>query len=365
MTIEKIEVWDSRLPFRDGTYAMSHVISSHAHGRVLRIHDNEGRFGLGEIVFSPALGEAEREARIGDEEDYLKHLIGQPFEALLDVAEEMRTRDKSWRGVAFALESAWFDREGPRTGQSVANLLGGEPLSAVPDYFSISESDITKIRTRMETIGRDRQVLQLKLGVGSLERDIEQVAALLGMMTQHQVVQADANGGWTVDQACEVIASFNDDRLIWEEPCAEYEDNVRVAEKTGGRIMVDQCIGDLDMALRAIDDRAAQLICIKPAPLGGLTVARQIRDRAVEAGMQMRIDGPWCGDIATATILHLAVGAPKDLLLAGCDLREPLAMPVDLKGARVIERDMIAPPLGIGIGIGREVELLGPPEKVI
>jgi hypothetical protein len=48
--------------------------------------------------------------------------------------------------------------------------------------------------------------------------------------------------------------------------------------------------------------------------------------------MKMRIDGPWCGDIATAAILHLALGAPPDLLIAGCDLREPLVRERDLKG---------------------------------
>ena len=365
MTISEIEIWDFRPAFRDGPYAMSHVTNGHAYGRFMRVHDSENRCGVGEIVYSPSLPVPDREARIRDEESYLSPLIGQPFEALLTAASTMRTRDKSWRGIAFALETAWFDREGHRTGKAMSALFGGTKQPAVPDYFSISESEISKIRARMDVAGTERQVLQLKLGVGSLDKDVGQVAALLTMMAEHQVVQADANGGWTVNQACEIIARFDDDRLIWEEPCTTYEDNVRVAERTGKHVMVDQCVGSLDMALRAIDERVAQSLCIKPAPLGGLIVARQVRDRAIEANMLMRIDGPWCGDIASAAILHLAVGTPKHLLLAGCDLREPLAIPINLSGIRSVENGRIAPPDGNGVGVTVLDGQLGPPDKSI
>ncbi|MEJ2178592.1 MAG: hypothetical protein P8Y12_11775, partial [Gammaproteobacteria bacterium] len=80
MAITKIEVWNFRPPFRDGPYAMSHVTSGHAYGRILRIHDSDGSFGLGEIVFSPSLAEADREHRIHDEENFLAPLIGASFD---------------------------------------------------------------------------------------------------------------------------------------------------------------------------------------------------------------------------------------------------------------------------------------------
>jgi len=365
MTIKKIDVWNFRPPFREGPYAMAHVTSGHVYGRILRFQDDDGSTGLGEIVFSPSLAETSREHRIQDEESYLMSLTGRPFDALIDVASDARNRDKSWRGIAFALETAWFDREGQRTNQSASQLLGGARLTGVQDYFSISEKEIADIHTRVDIAGSECQVFQLKLGVGSLEQDVVRIAAILDMMIGGQIVQADANGGWTVDEACNIIGRFDDERLIWEEPCTTYDDNVTVAEKTGCHVMVDQCIGDLEMAIRAIDESVAQSICIKPAPLGGLTIARQIRDHAIEAGMRVRIDGPWCGDIASAAILHLAVGMPEDLLISGCDLREPVAIPFNLNGVRPAGGNMIAPPEGVGLGITLTDNLLGPPERSI
>ena len=365
MAINKIEIWDFQSAFRDGPYAMSHVTSTCAYGRILRVRSHKGLCGLGEIVFSPAVPSQDREERINDEDDYLTRLLGQPTSALLNLASEMRLRDKSWHGIAFGLETAWIDIEGRKTGQAAYDLLGGKQRISVPDYFSISESKLTDIRGRMDAAGANRTVFQLKLGMASLDHDIKQVSNLLKIMTAGQVLQADANGGWTVDQACRIMAHFDDHRLIWEEPCAMYEDNVRVAEQTQKKVMVDQCIGDLGMARRAIDENVAHSICIKSVHLGGLTTARQVRDAAIASKTPMRIDGPWCGDIASAAILHLAVGTPEDQLIAGCDLREPLTLPLDLKGVRHISSGEIAPPHGEGIGITLGDEEFGTPEKTI
>ena len=344
---------------------MSHVTSSQIHGRVLRFQDSNGEYGLGEIVFSPALPEPDRKLRIEDEHSYLAALIGKPFDFLTKYAATVARRDKSWRGIAFALETAWLDWRGKQTGQSVSQLLGDTVQTGVPDYFSISESGIPGIQSRIEKAGNAYRVFQLKLGIGSLNRDIEQLLAILDVLDPGQTIQADANGGWTVDEACDIIDQIEDERIIWEEPCKTYDENVAVARHTSHHVMVDQCIGEPNMAIKAIDDGIAQSICIKPAPLGGLLVARKIRDHATAAGMRVRIDGPWCGDIASAVILHLAVGMPRELLISGCDLREPVATPFNLNGARRLQGNLIAPPPGIGLGLEFPEPLAGPAEKTL
>ena len=151
--------------------------------------------------------------------------------------------------------------------------------------------------------------------------------------------------------------------MIWEEPCTTYDENVSVAEETGCDIMLDQCVGDSELAIRAIDESVAKYVCIKPVPLGGLSIARKIRDHAIEAGMKVRIDGPWCGDIASAATLHLAAGTPEHLLICGCDLREPVAMPFNLNGVRSMGNNMIAPPQGSGLSITLTDNVPGTPER--
>ncbi len=114
------------------------------------------------------------------------------------------------------------------------------------------------------------------------------------------------------------------------------------------------------MAKQAVDDGIAAGICIKPALIGGLSIAREIRDLCVKADMKIRIDGPWCGDIACTAILNLALGAQPDLLIAGCDLREPLILSPDLRGLTHPRPSQIAPASSSGFRIDRVRKQLGP-----
>ena len=364
MKIEKIAVWGIQMPFREGPYAMSHVTQEVVYGRVLQVHTVDGQTGLGEVVFAPTLPVDERQQLIADEPLYLSSLAGKEVDALIQLAQELCGRGRSWPGIAFGLETAGYDLLGKAAGLPVSDLLGGRLGEGVDDYFSISEPTIEKIRKRLAIAGSERKVIQLKLGIGSPGDDAEQVSAALSNMADWQILLADANGGWSVDTACEIISSFNDPRIVWEEACSTYDENTEVARRTGQPVMVDQCVKEASLARKAVDDQLVSSLCIKPAFLGGLTVARKIRDYCVSNDMKMRIDGPWCGDIATAAILHLALGAPPDLLIAGCDLREPLVQEQDLKGVIRFDGCRIGPPSGPGLGITLPENVMGDPDAI-
>ncbi len=351
MTISKIEVWDFLPPFRDGPYAMSHVTVDSAFGRIYQVHTKDGLTGLGEVVFPPSVPRAQQLDRVNDEAVFLGDLIGRPAIDLMPLAAELRSRDKAWGGIGFGLETARYDLEAKRRQVPLSDLLGGAKCGAVPDYFSISERSPARISERVAEAGTQRTVFQIKLGVGDFEDDLKQVSLILNELTPEQIVLADANGGWSVERACETIARFDDPRIVWEEPCNTYEANAEVMRRSGTALMVDQCAASPEIVAQVIADGLAHSLCIKPAFLGGLSVAQQIRDDCVAADMKMRIDGPWCGDIATAAILHLALGAPEDLLIASCDLREPLVIEPDLRGVTTRSDTRVAPPAGIGISL--------------
>ena len=208
------------------------------------------------------------------------------------------------------------------------------------------------------------KIIQLKLTNESPNDDRTCIKQILDCQPQVEVLLADANGKWSVDQACEVISTLDDPRIIWEEPCASYLENVEVEQVTGQRVMVDQCVGDIQMAKQAVTEGAVSAITVKPVYLGGLSVARDLLDRCAKKGMRVRIDGPWCGDIGAAAVLHLAAGVEPELLIASCDLREPLDYRAGLNGVVELANGQIAPPQGAGLGLKNESldKILGLPE---
>ncbi len=193
-------------------------------------------------------------------------------------------------------------------------------------------------------------MIQLKVGVHPLVHELELIQAALDLMNHSQTLLVDANGGWSFEQASEAINAIEDPRLIWEEPCSLYEQNRKLTQELGAKILLDgQTSTDFDVAKQAVDDG-----------IGGLSIAREIRDLCVKADMKIRIDGPWCGDIACTAILNLALGAQPDLLIAGCDLREPLILSPDLRGLTHPRPSQIAPASSSGFHIDWVREQLGP-----
>ena len=101
----------------------------------------------------------------------------------------------------------------------------------------------------------------------------------------------------------------------------------------------------------ALDNIAEMALADLPALLGGLGIAQAARDLCTDCAIAVRIDGLWCGPVATAATLHLAVGAPPGLLIAGCDLREPLVLDEDWGGVLQTPGKCIAPVDSPGHGV--------------
>ncbi|MEM7292324.1 MAG: mandelate racemase/muconate lactonizing enzyme family protein [Pseudomonadota bacterium] len=365
MNIARIDVWDFQAPFSDGPYVMSHVTQEVVHGRILRVSCDNGVVGLGEIPLSPYVLDDERIVRRTQEAQLFNDLVGRPLDSLLDIASQICGSEGYWGRVSsFGLETAYYDAVARAQQQSLCDYLGGKQSNSANDYFSISESTIEQIRDRMAVAGPTRKVIQLKLAFSDLDTDALMIATCLDAMNEQQVLMADANGGWSIEDALAVFDQFDDTRIFWEEPCKQYGDNVKVAQRSNRPVMFDQCVSNPDMARQAIADGVAAAICIKPPFLGGLGAAREIRDACVTNRIQTRIDGPWCGDIATAASLHLALGTPSDLLVAGCDLREPLNLPTDLAGIIRHENECVTVHEGVGLGIDPSLVPLGPSDTV-
>ncbi len=365
MRLNKIELWDLKIPFRDGPYRMSHVVQETTFGKVLCLHTDNGICGLGEIVPAPPLEPQERLARYSETLPLLSDLIGEPHTSIKELINALQERDASWNGITFGMETAYYDLLARQSEATFADVLGGARDTSIEDYFSISEEDPARVRVRMAMAGSQRKVIQIKVGVYSLAHELGLIRTALDLMTESQILLADANGGWSPEQAEEAINAIQDTRLIWEEPCQFYEENRNLCRSFDAQILLDgETSRDAETAKRAILDGTAYGMCIKPALVGGLGIARQIRDLCAEAGIKMRIDGPWCGDIASAAIVNLAMGAPPDLLIAGCDLREPLSRDPDLDGLFHAAENRISPSHPYGFDAAEVRRLLGPAERV-
>jgi L-alanine-DL-glutamate epimerase-like enolase superfamily enzyme len=136
-------------------------------------------------------------------------------------------------------------------------------------------------------------------------------------MDDDDIVVADANGGWGVQDAVVAARALEPlPRVFLEQPCATLEECLIVRERTTLPMVLDESIFDVHTLLRAYAARAMEAINLKVSKVGGLTAARLIRDLAQALGLRLTIEDTWGGDLVTAAVAHLAASTRPDALFS-------------------------------------------------
>ena len=159
---------------------------------------------------------------------------------------------------------------------------------------------------------------QLKVG-GDPSDDIARIHAAAGVLGEGEVLVADANTGWRVDDALRVTNAVRDVDVYIEQPCRSYEHCLIVRRNTALPFILDENIKGIEALLRGHNDGAMDVINLKISKVGGLSKARQIRDLCATFNLPMTIEDSWGGDIITAAIAHLAHSTPEHLRFSATD----------------------------------------------
>ena len=321
MKISAIRVYQVNLPLVEGRYSWSEgkyvdVFDS----TVVELLTDDGRSGFGEVCplgpfYLPAFGSG---ARAGIKE-LSASLIGQDPTAIGPINQLM---DRALLGhpyVKSAIDMACWDLLGKACGKSVCDLFGGKFGESVALYRAISQRPADEMAQNVAEHRADGYTkFQLKVG-GRPADDIERIHAAAEVLTAGEILVADANTGWRVDDAIRVVNAVRDRDVYIEQPCRSYEHCLTVRRRTSLPFILDENITDIEALMRGHSDGAMDVINLKISKVGGLTKARQIRDLCVSFNLPMTIEDSWGGDIITAAIAHLAHSTPESLRFSATD----------------------------------------------
>ncbi len=363
MKITRIEVFGYDLHYVHGSYVMSggRVVTG-LPSTVVRLTADDGLTGWGEVcplgpAYLPAFAEGARAAlremapAVGGLDPRNLGLINDRMDAAL-------------RGHGYAkspIDIACWDLLGRAAGCPVSALLGGLRQAGFPLYIAVPLGSAEEMAAyararRAEGIHR----FQLKIGDDPYA-DRDRVEAVLGVTDQADMVIADANGGWTLQEAT-VGARLLEPlpRVYLEQPCPTLEECLYVRARTTLPIVLDEIITDVHSLLRAFQAGAMEAINLKISKVGGLTRARLLRDLAAALGVRMTIEDTWGGDVVTAAISHLAGSTPPEMLFTVSFMNDWVKEHIAGHRPRS-QRGTGAPPEGPGLGIEVDASSLGTP----
>ncbi len=317
MKIAGIDVYEHRLSYAHGTYAMSGGrAATHQSSTLVRIRTDEGVPGWGEscplgATYLPMFPGGTRAAIAM----LAPRIIGQDPRATVAIHRLLDDELRGFNDAKSALDLACWDILGKVTGLPVAVLLGG----VLQETFPLYEAVPLGLPEQMAEFIADRRsdgidCFQVKVGNRPWD-DAERVRAAVAAAPTSRIV-CDANGGWRFQDAVVAVREMRDLPVYIEQPCPTLEDTARLRKVTDLPLVVDECVVTSADLHRALSEAGAGSVNLKLSRLGGITPTRVLRDQAVALGMTVSLEDTWGGDIATAAVAHLAASTAADDLLS-------------------------------------------------
>jgi L-alanine-DL-glutamate epimerase-like enolase superfamily enzyme len=256
---------------------------------------------------------------------------------------------------------ACWDILGQAAGQPVVALLGGQRQESFPLYIAVPFGTPEEMaRHVQEHRAQGIHRFQLKVG-GRPAEDAARVRRVVEATDDEDVIIADANGGWRVQDAviaARLLEAFP--RVYLEQPCPTLEECVQVRRATRLPMIYDEIVTDVPSFLAAVRDGGAAGINLKISRVGGLAKARVLRDLAEALGVSLTIEDTWGGDVVTAAISHLAASVPAELLFTVSFMNDWVQEHIAGWQPRS-QRGRGAPNPGAGLGVAVEESTLGRP----
>ena len=353
---------------KEGFYSWANQSFNSFDSTVVMLDTDEGLFGMGESCpLGPSYLAAYAEGVRTGIATIAPDLIGMNPCHIDLINEKMDQLLKGHPYVKSAIDMACWDVFGKLTGMPVYQLLGGKLQDAVKLFKVVPRTDpdlMAELFVEYRNAGFEH--FQIKVGENP-STDIERFKKVIEVMTDLDVVDADANTGWSKHEALTVISAvtkiLEEKRLscFIEQPCLSYKECLSVRRHTSLPFILDECMDGIPIILEGFYDNAMDLINLKINRVGGLTRARKIRDLCVHLGIPMTIEDSWGGEIATAAIAHLALSTPADFHFQSSAFHEYSSVSIAQGGPEVFSGYMSIAADAVGLGVYPNLDVLGAP----
>ncbi len=250
------------------------------------------------------------------------------------------------------LEAAVWDLVAKGQGKSLSQLLGGvRQWVPVGVSIGVQESTSALLKRIGEFWGQGYSRIKIKIKPGW---DVE----VLRQVREHfpdVPLMVDANSAYSLADVDTLVALDAFDLMMIEQPLAydDLVDHAELQQRLGTPICLDESVPSLAAARAALALGSGRILNVKPARVGGLTVARSIHDLCYGRDVPV-----WCGGM-----LETGIGRAHNVALASLP---GFVLPGDISAsARYFHQDLVEPPFEIqpdgtmavptGLGIGVDV----------
>lgn len=289
----------------EGTLATTRAV-------LLKVTDADGIVGWGEANPSKTFtGETPGNAARALKETLLPAVLASaaPEPGSIDLAlDALLAKHLCAKG---AVSMALLDLLGKRLHVPVSTLLGGALRKSLPVLWPLNNGTAEDdIRVIDERAAQGFSSFMLKMGTSPIRDEIQRVATLEARYGDRLRFIADANQGWSRDEAREFLAGVDGSRLAFvEQPVAkdDLEGMAMLASASALPISADELVVGIAHAARIAKLGAASVFSIKSSKNGGPLRAQRIASVAEAFGIRCYMNSMLEFGITQAASLQHAV----------------------------------------------------------
>jgi len=316
---------------------MAGVHISHAETFIVRLETNQGVVGWGENTAAPSHGGQTLEEMLqAFTHGIQESLIGIDSENLSAISKILSQKFPNGSGAIAAIDIALYDLVGKTLGIPAYTLMGGKQRSSVSPLWLIGTKSVeTDIAEAKKCQAAGYQFFKLKLGVKTVEEDIQSALGIREALGQNMQICADANMGYSSEQATQFLKGTQAANIAYlEQPLAK--------ENTAGL----KQICDLQIAPIGLDESITNIsdiihnkkygiagVSLKTLKLGGISGVLRSASVCDALGMEINLAGKIAEtSIASAAVLQLSAAlrevnwgiSPSHLYLADDVVDKPI-----------------------------------------
>jgi L-alanine-DL-glutamate epimerase-like enolase superfamily enzyme len=316
MHIKSIEPIAVSLPMRKPVIMAGEEVRR-AENVLVRIETDNGLTGWGEAASAPVMTGDTLESLVAAVHYLEPALHGRNPADLSGARAAMDGRMYGNQGAKAAIEIALHDLAGRACGRPVHALLGERRRSRMALLAVIGGGDLDgDLRDAENKKAAGFTAYKIKVGVGSATDDAARTRAICQILGQGLLISADANQGYTTEQAIDYVRAVEGSGLdFFEQPVAA-DDLAGMAAVAAAApaiaIGADEGIHSLADIRRHHECKAARGVSLKAIKLGGIAAAVEAGRLCDRLGMSVNIS---CktgeSSVACAAALHVASVIPN------------------------------------------------------
>ncbi len=358
MKIKRIEPIAISIPMKKPVF-MAGVEIRTADSVLVRMEADSGAVAWGEAASAPTMTGETVESIMAAVAYLAPAVEGRPAQDIAGAVAAMRARMYANSSAKAAIEMALHDLVGRASGEPAYALLGGKQRSRMPILGVIGTGELASdLRAAESKKAQGYVAFKIKVGIDKPLVDAERTRRIRALIGSGPLVCADANQGWSTEEAVQYVRALAGSRLdFFEQPVAaeDVAGMTAVAEAAatcGIAIGADESIHSLEELRRFHAQGAARGVSLKTIKLGGMRGVMDAGRLCEELGLKVNVAAKTGeSSIACAAAVHIAAALPQiawGLTLSNEGLADDLtARPIRIAGGHVEVSD--APGLGIEI----------------